>query len=179
MTTTERTHAMKPTAAEIQAALIRHLSTRQLLLVPNAYILGSPWESDLIAVTPKCYWSEFEIKLSVEDYRNDFCKRISKNYPDSPKKHVVYAEPKPIGERFGRVIPKPKCFYFVTPKGLLANVDVPEHCGLLEYDPTQPGYLKIAETRKAPRLKSPTQLSHEVMFNLAIKVSSRLIQQPA
>ena len=155
-------------AGTIQAALIGHLRMGTTSLVMgNVWVKGSPWESDVIAVTSAYYWHEYEIKVTRTDYRRDFEKN---------KKHESYASEDAIElDRF--LIPKPKSFTFVVPKGLLEGIDVPSHCGVIEvYETKYDGY-ELGDERPAPNLRKPTKLSHAQIFNLAQKAASRVLYQ--
>ena len=135
----------------------------------NVYILHSPWEADVAAITAAGYWHEYEVKLTVADYRNDFQKKVSRFAKYAPRKHEMYKGGEEV-RRYGRVIPRPKTFSFVVPQGLLDGVDVPEYCGITEYGQDLP-YNKTKLCRVAPTLANPTKLDFDQMFNLACKAS--------
>jgi len=168
------------TAAEIQTALARWLRRWfRGIVMGNVFVVGSPWESDVIAVTQACYWHEYEIKTTVADFRKDFAKceygqtrRVTRG---GRLKHDVYASSDEIQRRWGRQIPKPKTFSFVVPEGMLDAVEVPAHCGVLEYKRSQGkrGWL-IHDKSPAPTLKKPTKLDKSQIFNLAWKLSARV-----
>jgi len=133
----------------------------------NLFVLKSPWESDCISVTKTLMYTEYEIKVSRSDFKNDFNK-VSSKYGNGVNKHKYYAE-RVFRKWRGSNIPRPKYFYFVTPKGLLNLSDVPDHCGLLEL-----GTFKLKIIKKAPMLKSK-KLSTSQFYNLAAKVSRKRI----
>ncbi len=169
-----------PTAAEIQAGLVSWLRWRHRhIVMTNVHIKGSPWESDVVTVTAAYYWHEFEIKVSVADFRQDFQKRVSRFSTLSQRKHDLYQQ-NGKSEHHHR-IPVPKTFSFVVPRGLLEHVNVPEHCGIVEYaDDRKWSYWHVKPTRPAPILPRPTKLSASQLFNLAWKTSQRLVfQAPA
>ncbi len=152
----------------------------RLLLLPNVFLGGSPWESDMIAVTPSYYWTEYEIKVSVNDYRRDFNKRMSNKFRQKhlepwPKKHDLYSSDAAIDKtKFYRgkpkcpIIPKPKYFYFVTPTGLLKDEELPDHCGLIEIGEG------IGVSKYAPHLRNATKLDQYAIFTLAVKAANRI-----
>lgn len=158
---------MAETVMEIQQALHYWIGGfGQRLVVDNVFVLESPWESDVVAVTKAGYWTEFEIKLSVSDYNADFRKRFWRG----TSKHYYYAGDGEPTRGWGKApITRPKHFWFVTPAGLLDRQDLPEHCGHLEYSQ---GRLRVRKS--APRLKKPTQLGQAAVFNLACKLASKL-----
>lgn len=138
-------------------------------------VYGSPWESDVVMVTRAYYWHEYEIKLSLGDFRRDFYKQIDNfSRRESQTKHQVYTSHVQIARpRHGEVIPRPKSFSFVVPMGLLDNVDVPSHCGIVEYG-EELGYWHLQIKRPAPAMPNPTKLNQLQIFNLARKASWRL-----
>lgn len=150
------------------------------IIMPNIWLEHSPWECDMIAVTEACYYSEYEIKVSVADYQNDFRKRLRSWSKQSVTKHETLAsgEDHVFDRRFGSksFLPRPKQFYFVVPAGLLDKQTVPEHCGIMEFDPTFHGW-KIRTKREAPKLKKPTKLSQKAIFAIGCKASQRLCFQ--
>jgi len=164
------------TASEIQKALISWLKwIGGRLILPNVYVKGSPWESDVVSVTAAYYWSEYEIKISLDDFRQDFCKidTFGKTIcPTSILKHAAYASAGEINSHH-HIIPKPKNFWFVVPGGLLDDEVVPEHCGIVEYG-LEYGHWRLKWTRPAPTLRSATKLDQAAIFNLAQKAAFRL-----
>lgn len=99
----------------------------------------------------------------------------------SARKHDLYAADEPIarrsdyGSRFEQIVPKPKQFYFVVPCGLLAGVEVPKHCGIVEFTVADRHGWGVAITRRAPKLKAPTQLCAKSIFKLGMKAAHRLL----
>ena len=164
-------------ASTIQAALIRQLRNRTTSLVTgNVWIKGSPWESDVIAVTNAYYWHEYEIKVTRADFRQDFLKRINNFSKSSMTKHDAYALDGEITTRWGTIIPKPKSFSFVVPKGLLKGMEIPKHCGVIEYEKGT-GCWGLEDERPAPTLRKPTKLNLAQIFNLAQKAATRVLYQ--
>lgn len=157
-------------ADEVHKALLDYLRWHKQgnVIVSNIFVSGYPWEADVVAVTPIGYWSEYEIKTSVGDYSRDFHKE---DY--GVNKHSVLAADGHAESLWGKPIPRPKHFWFVVPKGLLGNVSVPKHCGIMECDDTS--YPKITIARAAPRLRRPTKLSYNQLFKLAAKMSGRIL----
>ena len=166
---------MTVNAGTIQAALVGHLrSNTRSIVLGNVFVKGSPWESDVIAVTGARYWHEYEIKVTRADYQADFAKRTNRFSPNSRTKHDCYADENELTRRWGGCIPKPKSFTFVVPKGLLEGLDVPEHCGIIEYDKDN-GYWGMEHVRAAPTLLKPTKLNPAQIFNLALKAAGRVV----
>lgn len=161
-------------AADISDRLKRYLSEPNRIVIQNIVLLKSPWECDMIKVTKAGFFTEYEIKVSRADFKKDFNKRRRVHFPpeagsakwrsEERLKHEDYASTAEISKG----VPKPKFFYFVTPKGLVKLDEVPEHAGLMEFGET--GWPEIV--KKAPQLKKPTKLSHGQIWNIAVKAAS-------
>ena len=166
------------TAEDISIALHARLNYGKFhpVVFSNMIILDSPWESDVISVSDCYYWTEYEIKVSLADYRADFKKVLSGYQKDSPTKHELYASGDPISRNFWGTteVSKPAQFYFVTPAGLLDGVDIPEHCGHMEFHEGEDWpFKRMSLTRKAPRLKKASQLSMKQLYNLTGKATAK------
>lgn len=169
------------TCATVTRGLLGHLRLHAAssIVLPNVYVGYSPWECDAIRVSKTYHWVEYEVKVSVADYRADFFKRQIRWKSDSLLKHDAYKSDEPIEVRSSymdriTIIPKPKQFYFVVPKGLLDAMDVPPHAGIIEFDADGKRDWGIKVKRRAPNLKQPTKLDAKTVFNLAAKASHRL-----
>jgi len=127
----------------------------------NVFIVGSPFECDLINVTQAGYFTEYEMKVSIADFKADFRKR---SY--AINKHEYYANQQPAKE----TIPRPRKFYFVTPAGLLSNETLPDHCGLIEWGESF-GYYKVKTRIEPKQIRLPTKLDSKQIFNLCVKAS--------
>jgi hypothetical protein len=156
---------------DIRSKLIGYLRyTPGTLIMPNVFVQGSPWESDVISVTKAFYWTEYEIKVTLSDYRADFGKAVSR-YRKSITKHGVYASGDEVRIPHRSSFPKPKRFYFVVPVGLLRDVDVPDHCGVMEA--SDDGRWGISTVRSAPILPGHRKLGERAIFLLAVKATRR------
>ncbi len=164
------------TARQIQASLVKSLRLcSRAMVMPNTYILDSPWEADVIAVTRAYYWHEYEIKVTLADYRKDFEK--TESYKNSGRlKHDLYAAEGEIRTRYG-VIPKPKEFSFVVPQGMLDGIEVPKHCGIIECTPGRIATYRTRTVRSAPTLRKASKLNQSQIYNLACKAAGRLCLQ--
>jgi len=137
----------------------------------NVFLKDSPFEADAIRVTKACYWHEYEIKISVADYHADFQKTAGYG-KQGDAKHDLYSSDSAIVTRWG-IRPKPKSFSFVVPIGLLEGIDVPAHCGIIEYG-EKLTYWNVKVKRPSPTLKNATKLTPEQIFNLACKAACRI-----
>ena len=142
------------TAYDIARAIMSNRWRRSFVL--PCYTPRGWWECDVFELTAAGYFREYEIKLSVADFRADAGKKWFGTYRyengqrvEMPgrKKHDLLAEGSPKG---------PTRFWFVTPSGLLAPEQVPEWAGLMEAahrtDRLGAQWISLAEVRPAPQL---------------------------
>lgn len=106
------------------------------LLVPN-YTPADWYECDLFYVTAAGYMREYEIKITVADFRKDAAKGTSHN---GRWKHHRLGLGDPQG---------PHQFWYVVPEGLIVAADVPAHAGLFYIDPAKYRPIMI---KRAPHL---------------------------
>lgn len=126
---------MMLTESVIQAVLLRYTldEKHHVLAVPNSTVLFN-WEADLVSVTKAGLVHEYEVKLSLADYRRDFGKKW---------KHAS------LQDQMWR---SPNYFWYVT-SGF--EIEPPEYAGWLEIVDTRSGRGLIVHNHKeAPRLHS-------------------------
>ena len=134
------------------------------------------WESDKLLWTKSGYIYEFEIKISRQDFRNDFRHKMEKHlilshavgspeaekyeqqlieqnlrdHPTWPKEQVRYRYSVANVVKNKRM---PNYFYYAVPEGMVTPDEVPDYAGLLYI---HPDYKHIAQSftvkRKAPQL---------------------------
>ncbi len=137
---------MKPLTEEIIAQLITR-DRWQKNIVLARYTPADWWENDVCEITASDYWVEYEIKLTVSDFRRDAKDKTREKYQadwDAPK----------IIENKHDLLTKtdrgPARFFYVVPRGLLDNIPIPQWAGLIEvYDALENPYLR--QTVDAPR----------------------------
>jgi hypothetical protein len=134
------------TERELQRRVwIKHHSSYQILL-PN-YTPVDWWECDLFGVTRAGYFHEYEIKVSVADFRADV------NMRKSDYSNYVFGRPVPEKGKHDqlaqRSVSGPAVFWYCVPTGMLSADDVPEWAGLLMLD-ARYGWPKVI--KQAPRL---------------------------
>lgn len=140
------------TAAAIQSAIFEKFGHQSLLVVPN-YTPHRWFECDVLRVTKAGYAEEFEIKLSVADFKAD-----AKKGPDEREKAFratwrpeefdgrTKHERLAAGDPFG-----PSRFWFAVPDTLAGKIEIPAWAGLMvfrSYGTRALGSVAI----KAPRL---------------------------
>jgi hypothetical protein len=123
---------------QIQQWLFSEYASRSAAIIPN-FTPARWYECDLFQVTRSLYWVEFEIKISVADFRADF----RKGY-----KHRDLANGGPK---------IPRRFWYVMPVEIADKVqdEIPEYAGLIAVDGAAQYSNQLLQTRiKAPTLKS-------------------------
>ena len=144
----------KWTELEVQVALFNILQGKKLVL-PN-FTPWKWWECDIFSLSNAGYYAEYEIKLSVSDFKADAkkCDRVRR------VKHENMRNPAMCG---------PNNFYYVMPKEISDLVEIPEWAGLVtvisgENYFTKKPYTSARITKLAPRLHNK-------------KCDSRIIEQ--
>lgn len=138
---------MKPrTAKDITISLYWSLRGASQILIPR-YTPNKWWECDLWRLTKADFVDEYEIKLSVADFRADLLKcqegyeidPITRQYQKRPPitKHSLLAT-----EERG-----PNRFWFVVPEEIRDKVEVPDYAGLLVFSSCSPVIVKQAPKR--------------------------------
>lgn len=105
-------------AADVRRWVWHELGRRYDLLVPNYTPAGYGFECDMFGITRNGTGHEFEVKLSVSDFKADAKKKVGGRF-----KCDLLAAGCP---------PCPSVFYYVVPKGLLCLDMVPRWAGLIE-----------------------------------------------
>lgn len=119
-------------AAAAQLTIMRPRYRRAFVL-PN-YTPMNWFECDVFEVTAAGFFREYEVKLTVSDFRADAKKEhndynYAKMRREGGKKHDLLA---------GRSVSGPRQFFYVTPAGLLQSEALPEWAGLIELDDRGP-----------------------------------------
>lgn len=141
---------------DIQRALMADRYRRSFVL-PN-YTPAGWWECDVFEITQAGYFREYEIKLSRSDFLAD-AKKMRQDWdekvPTDPSQGFTYvkrAKHACMGQPNG-----PQQFYYVCPRGLVKESEVPSWAGFIEVV-TRPHYHRppwnVSELtiRKAPKL---------------------------
>ena len=139
------------TERQIQCALFREFRSTSSLVIPN-YSPAGYWQCDLWRVTKAGYAEEYEIKLTVADFKQDAQKfmksRTVEKTPDGKRIRVLLETRKhELVEAGGG----PNRFWYVAPSGLLSIDMIPSWAGLREV--TRHGnWLRVGTTKRAPEL---------------------------
>ncbi len=112
------------------------------------------WESDFWILSKTGYATEFEIKITVSDFKADFKKK---------NRHSIL----PTGIYRQRKYSRPHRFYYVVPKGMIGVDQIPEYAGLMYFDGF--GFTKI---KSAPILHKNMEIDYKY---LAKKFFSKML----
>lgn len=151
------------------------------ILIPNFYV-GS-WEMDLFRQLNSGYISEYEIKISRADFRNDFKKSTEDIKYNREEKKVERTNFRTKHELMAKGEYVANKFFFVVPYGMVQPNEVPEYAGLIYYrDDTN--YLRFETVKPAKfihRKKSEIPLDSLIKslcyreFNMRLK--NRILTQ--
>ena len=124
-------------------------------MLPNFY--PDNWfECDMFALNSNKFFHEYEIKLTVADFNNDF-KKIDGRQRHPPKHNRLAS-----GDTFG-----PKYFSFVVPTEIVNKVKIPEYAGLITIKNNC-----LYHAKKARRLHN-RQVSDKVVYQIIMSSTSR------
>lgn len=134
-------------------------STPSDIVVPNWYV--GKWEMDVFKLSKAGYVTEYEVKVSVSDFRNDFKKQTDKQLAkmyeaaghafDSKRKHDCLE---------GRC----NQFYFVVPAGLVDKSEVPDNCGLIYFENGKFSIVKLAKRTKEYKFDKWKELAYKMYY---------------
>lgn len=101
------------------------------VVIPNYYV--GRWEMDLFRLLPSGFLSEYEVKTSRADFRNDFKKQTSDREFNRDTFSMEETNVRTKHDLIsGGDYPANK-FYFVVPEGLVKPEEVPEKYGLIYF----------------------------------------------
>ena len=124
------------------------------IFVPNI-MLYAGCESDLISVMKSGRVCEFEIKLTVADFKNNHKKRRFNH----------------VGDLMGG----PNYFYYVVPTAMVGKVTVPAYAGLIEVvGETNARYVNVV---KKPPLRQAEVIGEKTMDKIMTSLSYRFMSR--
>lgn len=121
---------------------------RRSFVLPN-YTPLNWFECDVFELTEAGYFREYEIKLTLSDFKADQNKWL-KTYDRIRRIEITHAKHEMLkhGDRRG-----PCQFWYVAPVGLLSPEIVPQWCGLIEIETSANRRLwETKELKPAPKL---------------------------
>lgn len=136
------------TEESLAATILRSRWTKHFAL--PRYTPPGWWECDVFCMTDARLWTEFEVKLTVSDYRADVMKEkqvgpyVFGEEQAKVRKHDLLAARDPTG---------PHRFFYVTPPGLLDGEALPAWAGWIEVYPDFGG--PNAQLHERIRVKAP------------------------
>lgn len=140
-------------ASQYINALARHIWTRNLC-IPN-FTPNGWWECDLAEFTPGGQFREYEVKLSVADFRADSKKSDEHSiFSDRQGPLLSKHQSLEIGHPYA-----PNQFWFVTPTGLLDPIVIPSWAGLIEISDN----LGQREIKEAPVLHKNRKTDQQML----------------
>ena len=123
--------------------LNRDLLSNPMYVINNLHIYD--WESDFLAITRSLYAYEVEVKMSKQDFFNDFKK---------DKKHKVLKDG--IIKVGGVISYPPNYFYYACPPNMIDVSEVPSYAGLI--------YVDVSKNRK--NIVKAAPLIHRQKFDV-------------
>ena len=112
------------------------IAGHQLAVIPNYYFKG--FECDCFSINKNLYTTEYEIKISKTDFKNDFNKQQQRHNWQTKTIEITKHAAIKNGQRTNR-------FYFVVPKEL--DISVPDYAGLITFNE-----FDFSIVQQAPRL---------------------------
>lgn len=147
----------------LQNSFARRMFTRYQFLATNVMI--NNFEADIFGIRKSGFADEIEIKISVNDFNNDFKKHYK--FRESIGKHCeVYG----IGHKHDRLESGervPNYFSFLILDEMLDNIELPDYCGLYVYRNGM-----VSKIVNAPRLHS-RKVSDSLKIELGTKMMYR------
>lgn len=113
----------KLTEARIQKHLDEHLFNQNSIKYKAENLFVYTWESDFWVMMKSGLCYEYEIKISRNDFFNDFKHKVDK--------HLILQGKEPYKIYGQNKIYKPNYFYYVVPENLISVDEVPEYAGLI------------------------------------------------
>jgi hypothetical protein len=152
---------------DITNALARHLDYRKNVIVPRCHFAGA--EADLLCLRPSDWLEEFEIKVSLGDFKREFTEKADKHsrlVGGELTHSLLTSTNTPISRgSFDRMQHKIRRFWFVVPHELLAKVKdlVPAHAGLVTVQRTSSQWRNafdvVAVAKPAPAIAMARKLT--------------------
>ena len=120
------------TERQMQIAVFHWLKGKAVVAMPN-FTPGKWWECDVWSVSKRGTATEFEIKVSMADFRADTKKESSRVVAGQWVKQAKHSQ-------IGQHQDAPSRFYYVVPDEM-KDVEVPEWAGLMTVSPK--GWIRV------------------------------------
>lgn len=149
---------IKLTEAVIQQILGKWLITKyDMPIIANNIYLHPNREYDQISISSFLKLTEYEIKISLSDYKADF--------EHKKLKHKIYASlynKNKINKKFMEAVPNR--FYYVAPEDMIKQI--PVYAGLISIRISSDNSLSCILIRKAPLLHN-NKISLDILLKIA------------
>lgn len=135
------------TSKTVTNSLFWALRSASDLIIPR-YTPRNWWECDVWRLTKSQYVDEFEIKLSVSDFKADAEKE--KSWAPQWQEDVMRFQPRPPRNKheiLATTEEGPNRFWFVVPESLLEKIEVPAWAGVMIFSGSGHPWIK----RQAPK----------------------------
>jgi len=164
------------TEREIQDFLHRYYAHRKCE-IPNVYLYD--WESDFISVTKTGFVHEYEIKVSLADFKNDTKKKIAKHeiLLNGARKlkeweRVCLLNENVYSERIRETLTtdnrvkciRPNYFWYICPEDLISVKKVPEYAGLIHSSNCYLSVIKLAPRLHTDKITQEMQVKLMTSF---------------
>lgn len=112
----------------VQKAFFERFRSEYLALIPNTFLLG--WEADILAISYDLIPSEFEIKLSVADFKNDAKKTKIVDADDEEVSPISFST------KYEAILSGKgaSSLSYIIPNTLLSKIEIPEHFGIIVFE---------------------------------------------
>ena len=134
------------TAKDITAGIFKHFHKKSKWIIESIYLLFDS-ESDVVTMSKAGYITEYEVKVTLSDFKRDMVKKYKMGRV-SERKHSALSSGK-TGI---------KHFYFCAPKDMIPLKLIPRHAGLMEFW-RQGGGVMYKIVKRAPALVDATKAS--------------------
>lgn len=179
---------------DILRHLVRHnLGRPGLTLMPH-YTPNDWWECDLAVFSAARYLTEYEIKVTLSDFRADqkksrrFCRGME--VPVSQKAYDRLEQQNPhLYQRLykhgqAQEGQGPKHFWFCAPRGVIPLEELPDWAGLMEFEwaahwNSGELYLRGRQVRRAPAIRGARKFEQGVIDHCRGVAYYRLLNQIA
>ncbi len=134
------------TAKDITAGIFKHFHKKSKWIIESIYLLFDS-ESDVVTMSKARYITEYEVKVTLSDFKRDMAKRYKMGRVSEDKHFALSSGKTGI-----------KHFYFCGPKDMIPLELIPKHAGLMEFW-EQGGGVMYRIVKKAPTLVNATKAS--------------------
>ena len=141
----------------IENSLVMHLYLKGHSPISTHVNIQGMMEADVLSVSKSDYVYEYEVKISVADFKKDFNKN----------KHLLITEGRYLNKELFLV---PNYFYFVVKENLVNLKDIPTYAGLIYYNDK----MEFITIKKAPLIHK-NKATNLFIRDLSHKLTCKLV----